>query len=275
MTHYPLVGYTVEPFQGLSPSLIVAAMRAIGVAFVELNHHSLNDAPQLRKKMGNMQAAFHLPFFHDDGYDFSCRRNQPDICSLIEQINKQRVALRLRHVIVHPPEGEDQSDEAFSFLCEQLKKLELPVYLENVFSGKPELFMKYYERMQQALGRQTAGICYDACHFLISGQDPLTQWAQLHHRIGCVHLSDCQAHEDSHLPFHHGGRLPIAAILAAMKHSRFSGTITLEIKPPSLEEVQNYLASYLLILKHLHFQKYLSTRIRLLFIKPILSYLLA
>ncbi len=274
MNPYPLVGYTIEPFQGLSPSLIVAAMRAVGIAFVELNHHSLYDAPHVSKKMGNMQAAFHLPLFHDDGYDFSSHDHQRDISALITQINDQATALRLKHVIVHPPEGADQSDHALAFLCEQLQKLALPVYLENVFSCDPVLFMTFYDRMQQALGRQLAGMCYDACHFLISGQDPLTQWQRWRPHIGCVHLSDCLAHEDSHLPFHSGGRLPINAILAAMKHSRFNGTITLEIKPPSLEDVQNYIDSYLLILKQLQFKKYLTTRLRLLFIKPILSYLL-
>jgi sugar phosphate isomerase/epimerase len=270
----PLIGYTIEPFQGLSPSLLLATMRAVGIAFVEFNHRSLCDLARTSRKMGNIQAAFHLPYICDDGYDFSCNDHEKEIAALTKQINASRNSLHLHHAIAHPPEGPDQSDQAWNFLLNHLKKLELPIYLENVFSGQPELFPQHYFRIQKALGRQLAGMCFDACHFFIAGQDPLAQWQNLHTHVGCVHLSDCLPHEDAHLPFNCGGKLPISRLLLAMKQSRFNGYITLEIKPPSLEEVDSYLSSYTLTLKHLHYQKYIRTRIRLLFIKPILAYLL-
>jgi len=270
----PLVGYTVEPFQGLSPSLILVAMRAIGVQFVEISQRSLYDVTRMSQKMGDLVAAFHLPYVHDDGFDFSSGDADKEIQALITLLNDQRRNLRLQHVVTHPPEGADQTEAAWQRLIHHLKQLDLPVCLENVFTGQPELFEQQSERMRQALGAQWAGVCFDACHFYIAGMDPVQQWLRFHPRVRCLHLSDCLPTEDTHLPFDCGGDLPVGKLLAAIKGSHFNGVVTLEIKPPSVEDVSPYLFSYLETLKHLHFQKYLRTRVRLSFIKPILSFLL-
>ncbi|NLP12789.1 sugar phosphate isomerase/epimerase [bacterium] len=274
MKKHPLVGFTIEPFQGLTSQLIIATMRAMGIAFVELNRRSLADVEHLSRKLNGMTAAFHLPFYHEDGFDLACTDHAQEINELVAQVNRHRRALRLRHVIVHPPEGPDQSDQAWQFFLAQLKKIELPVALENVFPSQTERYLQQSTLLRGSLGAQWAGLCFDACHFYIAGQDPLQQWHQLHDQVCCVHLSDCLPDADLHLPFGCGGRLPIDAFLSALRKTGFAGPITLEIKPPSFDDFDRYINSYTTTLRRLHYQKYLRSRIRMWFLMPILSYLL-
>lgn len=274
MSRHPLVGFTVEPYQGLSPSMIVTAMRAAGVSFVEFNVRSLADTMYLKRKIGDLTAAFHLPFVHEDGYDFSCADHRKEIQDLIYQLNSEKDALHIRHAVVHPPEGPDQSEKAWRILMDHLRHLEMPVYLENVFGGPTAQFQEHFHKARTALGRQLAGLCFDACHFYIDGKDPVEQWRHWHAETGCVHLSDCLANDDAHLPFGLGGTLPINPLLAAMKSTGFSGSITLEIKPPSTAQIDSYLQTYCHTLKVFNYKKYWRTRLRLRLIKPALSFLL-
>jgi len=271
---HPLVGYTIEPFQGLTSPLIIATMRAMGIAFIELNRRSLADADHLSRKLKGMTAAFHLPYYHEDGFDLACEDHAPEIDELITLVNRYRQALHLRHVIVHPPEGPDQSDRAWRFFLAQLKKIELPVALENVFPSQAEIFLQQSVLLRDALAAQWAGLCFDACHFYIAGQDPVQHWRRLHDQVCCVHLSDCLPDADLHLPFGCGGRLPIDEFLSELRKTDFAGPITLEIKPPSFDDFDRYVTSYTATLRQLHYQKYLRTRIRMWFLMPILSYLL-
>jgi sugar phosphate isomerase/epimerase len=254
--------------------MIVTAMRAAGVSFVEFNVRSLADTMYLKRKIGDLTAAFHLPFVHEDGYDFSCADHRKEIQDLIYQLNSEKDALHIRHAVVHPPEGPDQSEKAWRILMDHLRHLEMPVYLENVFGGPTAQFQEHFHKARTALGRQLAGLCFDACHFYIDGKDPVEQWRHWHAETGCVHLSDCLANDDAHLPFGLGGTLPINPLLAAMKSTGFSGSITLEIKPPSTAQIDSYLQTYCHTLKVFNYKKYWRTRLRLRLIKPALSFLL-
>ncbi len=254
--------------------MIVTAMRAAGMSFVEFNVRSLPDIEYLRRKIGDLQTAFHLPFVHEDGYDFSSADHRREILDLILQLNSEKEALHIRHAVVHPPEGPDQSEKAWRILIDHLRHLDLPVYLENIFGGQSALFKEHYQKVKSALGRQLAGLCFDACHFYIDGMDPVEQWRHWHPLAGSVHLSDCLPHEDAHLPFGLEGSLPVDPFLQAMKSTHFSGTITLEIKPTSTSQMDSYLHTYTHTLKTFHYAKYWRTRLRLLMVKPMLSFLL-
>jgi len=249
-------------------------MRAMGVAFVELNRRSLADVDHLSRKLNGMTAAFHLPYFHEDGFDLSCEDHAQQIDELISLVNRHRRALRLRHVIVHPPEGPDQSNQAWRFFLAQLKKIQLPVAMENVFPSQPEDYLQQSVFLRDSLGDQWAGLCFDACHFFLAGQAPVPQWRRLHAQVCCVPRSDCLPDADLHLPFGCGGRLPIHEFFSALRETRFDGPITLEIKPPSFDDFDRYVTSYTATLRQLHYQKYLRPRIRMWFLMPILSYLL-
>ena len=92
-------------------------------------------------KMNGMRASFHLPLIFDDGWDFSCLDFADKINETIANINQYKDQLHLNHVVSHPPEPElmDSSvSTSIDFLFENLKKIQLPVYLENVPTTSPD-----------------------------------------------------------------------------------------------------------------------------------------
>jgi hypothetical protein len=273
-----LVGLTVDKYEGLMPSIILPGLKALGVEYVEFTKTVFEEVEAVSKKMGPMKAGFHLPLIYDDGWDFSCLEFQPQIYDTIDKINLHKDRLRLQHVIAHPPEPEAsekplQSD--LDFLFQNLAMLHLPVYLENVPYGTPADFVAIFHKAKASLGDQLAGMCFDAPHYFITGFDPVAQFQDMNGNIGCIHLSDCYRNDDVHLPFNKGGELPIDSLLAAMKEDNFRGYITLEIKPDSLKDVPTYVESYMKVLSQVSVSKFWRTKIRWLFIRPLLRYFLS
>ena len=271
------IGFTVQHYKGLPPSMIVAWMRSIGVKFIEININTLSDLSALLPKIKTIKTAFHLPLIHEQGWDLSTLRSQDKIDRLLETLIKNRNALNIQHVICHPPEPHEMGHSqpvSFDLLVENLLKLGIPVYFENVPSIDQEQFTELYHKASARLGSLLKGICYDASHYLISGIDPLRAYENHVHHIKAVHLSDCTEKTDAHLPFGQG-ILPVDDILDLMQKSHFKGYITLEIKPKSLYDLGDYLNSYLKTIKTFNLWQYWITRLRILILSPILRRLLA
>ncbi len=270
-----LVGFTVDKYEGLMPSVILSGLKIVGVTYVELTKTVFAEISAISKKMHGLRAGFHLPLIHDDGWDLSCLDFKEQIDEVIGNINRHKDALHIQHVIAHPPEPEAAKHAIHSsleFLLENLSRLQVPVYLENVPYGTPEDLMAVFTKAKRKLGDQLAGLCFDAPHLFVTGYDPVDQFKQWNGQIGCVHLSDCFRNDDVHLPFNKGGELPIDTLLSVMKEHRFRGYVTLEIKPESLQDIHAYIESYLKVLASLSYGKYIRTMTRWLLIRPFVNH---
>ncbi|NIA31209.1 MAG: TIM barrel protein [Actinobacteria bacterium] len=272
--NHPLVGFTVDYYKSLSHPVIIDALKLIGVRFVEISRSVFSEIDKLDSSLKNVTTAFHLPLVHDDGWDFSYPDHQQEIDEIIQVINTQRNKLHIHHAIAHPPEKADthlHSKSSLDCLFQNLARLQVPVYLENVPDFTPSEYEKIFETGKRMMGDKLQGMCWDASHFHIKGYDPIKQFEHFRKHIGTIHLSDCYPDNDVHLPFDSGGSLPIDDILEMLSDCKFKGYITLEIKPQSLQQIDAYISSYLKILRTLHYKKYLATKFRLLFLKPLIN----
>jgi sugar phosphate isomerase/epimerase len=268
------VGVTVAPFEGFSPSDLIRGVRLLGMDFVEINRSSFTEIDRVAENLGQMITAFHLPLVFDDGWDFSSLNHHAEIDETIDILNSAKERLKIHHIVAHPPETAaltHPEHSSLDFHLDNLKRLSLPIYLENVPEVPAYDFERIYHIAQDSLGAQLAGMCFDAPHFYITGNDPLEQFQHYRKNIGCIHLSDCLKNDDSHLPFNCGGTLPVIDFLQRVGSSKFSGYITLEIKPPSLGELDAYIDSYLTTLQYVNYNKYLKTRLRLFALRPLLN----
>ncbi|RPH98443.1 MAG: sugar phosphate isomerase/epimerase [Calditrichaeota bacterium] len=268
------VGVAVSPFEGFSPSELLRGLRLLGVEFVEINNAVLPEIDRVVENIGAMTTAFHLPLVCEDGWDFSCADHQSEINETIHTLNAYRKKLRISHVISHPPEAAllaDPSVSSTASLLQNLKRLHLPVYFENVPAVNENEFERTVADAQSVLGKQFAGLCFDAPHYYITGKDPIEKFRLANSRVGCIHLSDCTADQDNHIPFNCGGTLPVDEFLRQVADSSFSGFITLEIKPEAMNQLDAYINSYLTTLQYVNYSKYLKTRLRLFALRPLIN----
>jgi sugar phosphate isomerase/epimerase len=268
------IGYTVDYFQGFTPAVIITGLHILGVKFIELTKSALDQPEEVAETLRGMQTAIHLPLICKDGWDLSCPDHSEKIDAYIDNVNNNREKLRIQHAVVHPPEPESAPEPvatSIEFWIQNLKRLHLPVFVENIPHQSPEKFDSLFTTVQQVLKGQLAGMCFDAPHYWVTGHDPVALYTKWHHRIGAVHLSDCQRDDDSHIPFFSGGSMPLLQILAALQEKRFAGYITLEIKPTSLQHIDAFIESYLYTLKVMNYSKYLRTKVRMVFLRPFLK----
>ena len=270
----PLVGAAVSPFEGIGPANFIRGLRLLGVDFVEINRSAFAEIDRIADNLGPMLSAFHLPLVFEDGWDFSSLAHRAEIDDTIERLNAVATKLKIRHVVSHPPEcavSADPTHSSLDFLLTNLKRLNLPVYLENIPETAEDEFERMYRIAQKKLGPQLAGMCFDAPHYYISGHNPIVQFHRHRRRIGCIHLSDCVRDDDGHLPFHSGGTLPVESFLQTVADTGFSGLITLEVKPPSLNQLDSYIETFLTTLQFVDYGKYLKKRLRLFALKPLIN----
>ena len=267
------IGFTIESYEGLEPSFLLNILRYFGVEYIEMTKTVFKEVDKVSQQMNSIVAGFHLPLVHEDGWDFSCPDYQHEINDLIVKINKYRDDLHIMHCIAHPPEPWNMGsprNTSFDLLLHNLNRLDVPVFLENVPHGNQKDYLNMYERAKSRLETKFLGMCFDAAHYFVSGEDPLKHLSELNGKIGCVHLSDCAYDNDSHLPFDVGGVLPIEKILIQLKKNHYHGYLNLEIRPRSLNDLEAVIDSYLKTLKFLKKWKYLRTRFRLLFFKSLI-----
>ncbi|MDZ7372626.1 MAG: sugar phosphate isomerase/epimerase [candidate division KSB1 bacterium] len=272
------VGLTIERYREIEPAIILGLVRLLGLESVEITRSVFGDLDRVVAKLGRLNCGFHLPIVCEDGWDFSTKSASEEIERLVRLINAHREVLHLRYAIAHPPEpgnGGKIDPEAADFLFENLRKLELPIYIENIPSLPLEGYREFYRQAESILGRQVAGMCYDGPHYLLAGVDPVAVLDSLDGHVGCVHLSDCRGSEDDHFPFGKGGAMPIEAIIRRLRRSDFRGVINLEIRPSDFRDIFPTIQSYLTVLRAFRPGKYLAARVRVALLYPLLRHVLA
>lgn len=267
------VGLTIDQFNGIKPSTLLNVVKKLGLEFVELTSSVFDDLSSCKENVGNMKIGFHLPNFHDKGYDFSCRNLDSQIQQLIKLINENYTQLNINYCLSHPPENDSDStrEESIDYLLYNLKKLEPPVIIENVQGWDEESFKNFYDQAESVLGEKLIGQCFDAPHYLLSGNNPVKFITNANAKIRCIHLSDCKKGIDAHLAFGLGGDLPIDKILEAIRKVDYSGFINLELLPRNPKDISFVIKSYLKVIKVFDKKKYFTSFVRLIFHKSALE----
>ncbi len=261
------IGLTISNFDNKKPGELVALVRRLGVRFVEFNPTVFGDLQNAMRQMDdNMAAGFHLPLLAEHGFDLTQRDKQDKIDELVYIINHHRHELNLLYCVAHPPEvGADgaSSEEDLDFLIENLKRLDVPIILENVETWSANDFDSLVEVMRNELKKRFLGQCFDPAHAFLRGEDIFARFSAIAPHVRCIHLSDCARGHDAHLPLGQG-ELPVEKFLQHVAHLRYDGIINLEVMPSSLREVGAVLRSYLQVLRVFKKGKYLSTKTKLL-----------
>ncbi len=263
-----LVGLTIDRFKGIQPSTLIKIINKLGLEFAELTKSVFDDLENVKKTLGNMETGLHLPNLHDSGFDFSNKSRESDIKNLIKLINENHQELNINYCLSHPPEGKtakEKWEESTNYLLENLKQIDAPLIIENVQSLDEKEFEAFYQKAKDVLGDKLIGQCFDAPHYLLSGNDPVEFIGKADGRMKCLHLSDCQDNFDAHLPFGQGGGLPVDEILAQLKKTDYSGFINLELLPRSWKDIRPLIDSYLKVVRTFSRKKYFKTKIRLFF----------
>ncbi len=262
-----LVGITVDKYKGINPASIIKLTRKIGLQFIEITKSVFDDLPNVLTELGDMKTGFHLPNYGDNEYDFSCPDKEEEINCLIESINKHHRSLNIQYCLSHPPEcpnGNMPQNEINSILFAKLNQLKPPVIIENVQGLSYVQFSSFYKEAKKALKSKLIGQCFDAPHYYVRGDDPVSILENQKEPIKCVHLSDCRSDRDSHLPFGAGGELPLQAILRTLKKQNYNNIINLELLPRNSSDIKAVIESYLIILNAFNKTEYYRTKLRLL-----------
>ncbi|MBN1349702.1 sugar phosphate isomerase/epimerase [candidate division KSB1 bacterium] len=272
------VGLTVERYKGIEASFILALVKRFGLEYVEITKSVFKEIENIKPLVKNIRTGFHLPIICENNFDFSCPAYKEEIDELIELLNEHWKELNIKYFLAHPPEpaeAKEKIETSVSYLFENLNRLPHEIYIENVPTWSIEEFDRFYSQAKQALGKKLAGMCLDAPHFFIRGEDPVKQVDRYRNQIKCVHLSDCKNGRDLHLPFGTEGNLPIDEILNALESIHYNNYINLELMPRSFDDLPYIIYSYLKILRKFRPYKYFRTKIRTLIFLPFIRKLLA
>jgi len=271
------VGLTVQKYQGMESSFILVLARRFGLEYVEISHDVFEELDKVIPLVRGLRVGFHLPIICEDGWDLSCVGYRDRINQLIHFLNRYWKSLNIKYILSHPPEPEEttaQIETSESFLIENLKKLPTNIFIENVPTWQHDRFVRFYTEAKSTIGKKLSGICLDAPHYYLSGENPLKYIEYWNNQIKCVHLSDCTRGHDLHLPFSCGGDLPIDAILDSLEKIGYNQYIDLELLPKTFNDLPYVIYSYLKVLKKFRPFKYYRTKIRVLFIFPLIRRLL-
>lgn len=271
------VGLTVQKYQGMDTSFILHLAKRFGLEFVELTQDIFDELDSVKKLVRRIKVGFHLPIICENGWDFSCVSEVPKIEILVNQLNQHAHSLNIKYFLSHPPEPKETKVPLVTseeLLFANLKRLPTHIFIENVPSWTPDEFEAFYRRAKKALGKQLSGICLDAPHYFITGEDPLKFIRYWNKQIKLVHLSDCIEGHDLHLPFGSGGNLPIDAILDTLKSINYNQYINLELLPKTFNDLPYVIYSYLKVLKKFRPAKYYRSKFIVSILLPFLRRLL-
>lgn len=270
-----LIGITIDKFDHLKIKDVLNITNKLGLQYVEITESILDeDVFKLSKFLKTTRTGFHLPNTSDNGYDFSCSSHQDRIDILIKYVNRYKNKLNIDYCITHPPECEPENStqaDVINILFKNLNQLDCPLVIENIASLNKQEFDDFYALARESLQDKVLGVCFDAPHSFISGENPVDMIDHLNGSIYSVHLSDCKRRRDLHLPFGLGGELPLDSILSELKKIKFNGNINLELMPRSINDINAVIDSYMKVLRKFKKKKYLYTKIKLILFSPLLK----
>ena len=242
-----LTGLTIQAIGDFSPSSLVKLGMAIGLQHVEFDPSVFTDIKNVLPALKTKQTSIHAPYLEDYGMDLSSLN--PEVDAFIENVERWRTQLNIMGVVVHPPTDASGSLETF---YSRLEKLKVPILFENMPYQPWEEFLDEFLNIQANIDGKL-GMCFDIPHSYITHGNqfldiPEEVLDQLTSPIGYIHISGGKRDEDAHYPLLTDGDIPLAEVEQFLKAIAFSGTITMELAPRNLQDVDKILHSYVIML---------------------------
>jgi len=239
-----LISATADRYHIFPVYAILLLLRWTGLAFCEVTTSLFRQPGLCRSVTRDMRLGLHLPNLGNYGYDFSSRNRLENIAADLDAIRKYGSWFDIQYAVFHPPEA-DKSPDAFQTYVRSLKSVDLPLVLENIQGDSVDSFGAFYTNLRYGLGDALRGICLDIPHAVLSGHD----WTEFFHafqsEIRVIHLTDCAAGADSHMPFGLGGDLDLDEILTFLLDEEYQGVLNFEMMPTGLNALDEYFGSIL------------------------------
>ncbi len=264
------IGTSVRGYMEIPPHTWMKLVNLLKFDHVEFYSSVLfNNPEKLSDLIGIKTTAVHLPYFDDRDWDLSTIEVDNLFDPLVNILNIYKHKLQVRWLIVHPPEDPKPNWDLF---IKRLKQVggNTRICLENIKTMDIKQFAKLYRKAKFELKDQL-GFCFDAVHSFLANEEFLKIPEDLLLDLQYIHLNDTESKEfDEHLPLG-DGILPLNEFFDFLKQIEFDGIINLEVKPKNALNALSVVDSYLRVLRRFQFRKYLQTKIRLIFLKPILK----
>lgn len=220
---------------------------SIQLQHIEFDLSVFNDIKNVTQALKAPQTTIHAPYVEDYGMDLSS--NNMAVDQFVENVNRTKGDLRIIGVVVHPPEDASGSLDRF---YDRLDKLPLPM-MENMPYQPWEDFLDFIEETQANINREIS-MCFDIPHSYITNGKSFLDLPELcceflKRPTGYIHISGGTREEDTHFPSLTEGDMPINPIKDFLKRINFSGTVTMELRPRSINDLDKIFQSYMYMLQ--------------------------
>ncbi len=236
-----ITGLTVQKLGSISPSSLVKVASTIKLNHIEFDATIFEDLGNVMDVIKTKQTAIHAPYIEDYGVDLSSRKDVID--EFILNITQNKSKLNVIGVVVHPPMDAGGSIDLF---YDRIEQIPLPL-LENMPYQTWDEYLTFVEDTKAQVNCKL-GMCFDIPHsFIQNGSEFLNLpdycMSLLKSPEGYIHLSGGSRYEDTHFPLLTEGDLPIKQVSSFLKEIQFHGTITLELAPRNLQEIDKIFRS--------------------------------
>lgn len=236
-----VTGLTIHKLGTISPSSFVKVASAINLNHIEFDPTVFDDIKEVLKVIKAKQTTLHAPYVEDYGVDLSSK--QEVVERFVKDINSYKMHLNIIGVVIHPPMDAGGSLDLF---YDRIEQLPLPL-LENMPYQSWDEFLFFVEETKAHVNCKL-GICFDIPHsFIQNGLEflNLPEYCLDHLKSpkGYIHLSGGSRYEDTHFPLITEGELPLDKIKTFLRDIKFQGTITLELAPRNLKDINKIFRS--------------------------------
>ena len=239
-------GLTIQAIMGLTPSRLVALGSAVKLEHIEFDISVFSDIVKVVEDLKTEQTAIHAPYMEDYKLDLSSRNSTVD--KFITDVNQWKSDLNVIGVVVHPPidAGGD-----LNLFYDRLEKIPLP-FLENMPYQSWDDFQEFFDTTRSNVSNKL-GICFDIPHSYITNGDnfldlPKEVLDHIKSKNGYIHISGGTRENDTHYSLLTEGDIPFSKVKEFLKDISFRGTVTMELAPRSLQEIEKILQSYAMML---------------------------
>ncbi len=241
-----LTGLTIQQLGEIKTSSLVKFATAIGLNHIEFDPSVFTDLINVKKELKAKQIAIHSPFFED--YELDLSSNNKRVDTFVESVVRAKKDLNIIGVVVHPPSDAGGSIDLF---YERLEKLPFPL-LENMPYQTWDEFKEFFDGTLANVSNHI-GFCFDIPHSWITNHNQFLDLPEFCYELltqtsGYIHISGGTKDEDTHFTSLTEGDLPIDKVKTFLKDIQFKGTVTMELAPRSLDEIDKIIHSYMIML---------------------------
>ncbi len=241
-----LTGLTIQQIGEIKPSSLVKFATALGLNHIEFDPSVFTDLKNVKKELKAKQIAIHSPYYED--YELDLSSNDKRVDTFVESVVRAKKDLNIIGVVVHPPSDAGGSIDLF---YERLEKLPNPL-LENMPYQTWDEFKEFYNDTVANVSNHL-GFCFDIPHSWITNYNKFLDLPEFCTELitqtsGYIHISGGTKDEDTHFASLTEGDLPINKVKKFLEDIQFKGTVTMELAPRSLEEIDKIIHSYMIML---------------------------